>query len=488
MNDRRDFLKLMGATAGGALAAAAVPAAAFAATGSATHAAERFVSRRPPPAQRKYTSPAVERELARMQARIGDAKLRWMFGNCYPNTLDTTVHIDTLDGKPDTFIVTGDIDAMWLRDSSAQVWPYLPLAAHDAALQRLYRGLIHRQARCIAIDPYANAFLANPHDTTPLKWARHDLTTMHAGVGERKWEVDSLCWPIRMMHGYWRATGDGVPFDDDWRAAMRRVVQTFRAQQRKHGHGPYHFQRETTNPTDTLMLGGYGNPARPVGMIYSMFRPSDDACTFPLFVPANWFAVVSLRQLAEMSRALHNDVTFAGECEALAAEVEAALRKYALMHDAQGQDFWAYEVDGYGDQSFMDDANVPSLLGLPYLGCCKRDDPRYLRTRARAWGGRNPYYFTGTAADGIGGPHEGLGMIWPMSIMVRALTTSDAHEIGQCLHWLATTDDNTGFMHESFDEDDPAHFTRAWFAWANSLFGELVIDVAARHPQLLQRV
>jgi len=480
MSDRRDFLKLVGTATAGAFAASALPGAA------ATPVSPRFASKRPPPSQRKFTSPAVERELARIKAQIGDPKLAWLFGNCYPNTLDTTVHIGTLGGKPDTFIVTGDIDAMWLRDSAAQVWPYLPLAAHDGALRRLYRGLIHRHARCIAIDPYANAFMADPQAKTNLPWAQHDDTDMKPGVAERKWEIDSPCWTIRLAHGYWKATGDRAPFDDDWRAAMRLVLETFRMQQRKHGPGPYHFQRAAAAPTDTLALGGYGWPARSVGLIFSMFRPSDDACKYPLFVPGNWFAVVSLRQLAAMVRELFADESFARDCEALAGEVETALQQYGLMHDAQGHTFWAYEVDGYGNRLFMDDANVPSLLSLPYLGCCQRDDARYRATRVLAWSGRNPYFFSGKAAEGIGGPHEGLRMIWPMSIMVRALTSDDASEIRRCLQWLKTTDAGTGFMHEAFDQDDPAHFTRAWFAWADSLFGEMIVDLAARHPALLR--
>src|SRR6185437_709946 len=343
---RRDLLKLLG----GSAAALAMPDFALAAAAPAA----RFASHRPPVAKRKFSSAAVEAEIARVQAKIGDPELAWMFGNCYPNTLDTTVQMDTLHGKPDTFVITGDIDAMWLRDSSAQVWPYLPLAAKDESLRRLYRGLIRRQALCIAIDPYANAFLPDPRGKTTLDWAQHDLTDMKPGVAERKWEIDSLCWTIRIAHGYWKATGDRTPFDDDWRGAVHLVLATFREQQRKHGPGPYHFQRASAVPTDTVPLGGFGNPAKPVGLIWSMFRPSDDACIYPLFVPANAYAVVSLRQLAEMSRALHGDVAFAADCEALASEVQAALEQHAVMHE-DGADFWAYEVDGYGNQLFMDD-------------------------------------------------------------------------------------------------------------------------------------
>jgi meiotically up-regulated gene 157 (Mug157) protein len=289
-----------------------------------------------------------------------------------------------------------------------------------------------------------------------------------------------------MGYGYWKATGDVAPFDHDWQAAMHTVLQTFRVQQRKDGPGPYHFQRLSEVSTENPPLGGYGNPAKPVGLIFSMFRPSDDACLFPLFVPANFFAVTSLRQLAEMSVAIHHDAAFARDCRELADEVDAALKQYAVIRDEKGGDLWAYEVDGYGNQLFMDDANAPSLSSLPYLGALAQDDPRYQRTRAAAWSHRNPYFFSGTAAQGIGGPHQGLRMIWPMSLIMRALTTRDAGEIRQCLHWLKTTHAGTGFMHESFDQDDPAHFTRAWFAWANTLFGELIVDLAHRQPELLR--
>ena len=476
MATRRDFLKLLGTATAAGMTGMALPVRADGAAG--------YTSQRPPLAKRKFVSQAVEQQLASVKAAIADPKLAWMFENCYPNTLDTTVELGTLDGKPDTFVITGDIDAMWLRDSSAQVVPYVPLAKHDLALQRLFRGLLRRQARCIRIDPYANAFMPDPH-APPLTWARHDLTDMKPGVGERKWEIDSLCYPIRLAHSYWQATGDREPFDDDWRNAMHRVVQTFREQQRKHDRGPYHFQRTSPVPTDTQMLDGYGNPTRPNGMIHSMFRPSDDACVYPLFVPANLFAVRSLRQLAQMSRGLHQDETFAVDCEALAAEVEQAVHKDGRMHDADGRDYWAYEIDGFGNWIFMDDANVPSLAGLALIEAAGRDDPLFRRTAALAWSDRNPYFFKGSAAEGIGGPHVGQDMIWPMSIITHAMNSDDDATIRQCLHWLKTTHSGTGFMHESFHKDDPSKFTRPWFAWANALFGQLIVDLAARKPALI---
>jgi uncharacterized protein len=450
----------------------------------ASQAVATRTSQRPSPSARKFQSKAVEAELTAVKARIADPELAWLFENCYPNTLDTTVQFNYVDKRPDTFVITGDIDAMWLRDSSAQVWPYLPLASKDERLRLMLEGLIRRQARCILLDPYANAFLPGP-DSAPLSWSVQDVTDHKPGVGERKWEIDSLCYPIRLAHGYWINTHDKAPFDAQWQAAMKLVVATFREQQRLHDHGPYHFQRKSEIPTETQFLGGYGNPTKPVGLIHSMFRPSDDACLYPLFIPANLFAVVSLRQLAVVATEALQDSSLANAANSLAQEVEAALNQYGRMQTTDGE-IWAYEVDGYGNQLFMDDANAPGLLSLPYLGSMRPDDPLYLRTRKLAWSTRNPYFFQGKVAEGIGGPHEGLRMIWPMSITMRALTSLDDQEIRQCLRWLKASHAGSGFMHESFDQDDAAHFTRAWFAWANTLFGELMIKLSRERPALLQ--
>lgn len=469
---RRDVM----AGAGALALAAAMPAAARAAG---------FASKRPAPADRKFTSPAIEAEIARVKAKIADPELAWMFENCYPNTLDTTVETGTIDGKPDTFVITGDITAMWLRDSSAQVQPYVHLAGRDAKLKRLFQGLIQRQARCILIDPYANAFMKDPSAKSNLDWSQKDKTDMKPGVAERKWEIDSLCYPMRLAHSYWTRTRDKAPFDETWSRAAKLSVETFRVQQRKHGPGPYHFQREAFNPTDSLMLGGYGRPTRKIGLIHSMFRPSDDACLYPFLIPSNLFAVSVLRKIAQVHREARGDAAAAGDAEALAAEVEGVLKQHALIPDGQGGQVWAYEIDGFGNWIFMDDANVPSLSGLAIIDAARRDDPLFRRTAALAWSDRNPYFFSGKAAEGIGGPHVGLGMIWPMSIITHAMNADDDATIRQCLHWLKTTHAGTGFMHESFDKDDPAKFTRPWFAWANALFGQLVVELADKRPALL---
>jgi meiotically up-regulated gene 157 (Mug157) protein len=440
-----------------------------------------FVSKRPPREERAFTSPAVEAEIKRVKAKIADPELGWLFENCYPNTLDTTVQPGTVDGKPDTFVITGDIDAMWLRDSSAQLQTYVHLAPKDAGLRRLFHGALQRQARCILIDPYANAFMKDTSAKSNLG-AVNDITEMKPGVAERKWEIDSLCYPMRLAHAYWTVTRDKAPFDDLWARGMKRAVATLKEQQRIDGPGPYRFQRREVTPTETVMFGGLGSPTRKVGLIHSAFRPSDDACVFPFLTPSNLFAVSALRMVAAVLREARGDVEGAVEAETLAASVWAALEKHGKMPDGQS---WAFEVNGYGDTIFMDDANVPSLSALPLLGAADRNDPLYRRTAALAWSDRNPYFFAGSAAEGIGGPHVGMDMIWPMSIITRALMSDDDAVIRQCLTWLKKTHGGTGFMHESFHKDDPAKFTRSWFAWANGLFGDLILDLERRKPALL---
>ena len=433
-------------------------------------------------AKRRFKSAAVERTIARVQSSIGNKELAWMFGNCFPNTLDTTVDFEVINGKPDTYVITGDIDAMWQRDSSAQVWPYLPLMAEDPQLQQLIAGVINRQTRNTILDPYANAFYKN--ETKVSEW-KSDLTDMKPGIHERKWEVDSLCYTIRLAYGYWQHSKDTAPFDDAWREAIVKIVQTFREQQRKDGKGPYHFMRRTEWQTDTVPGRGYGNPAKPVGLICSIFRPSDDATVFPYLVPANFFAVVSLRQAAEMLEQIRHDAELAGQCRALADEVEKALHEHAIVRHAELGQVYAYEVDAFGNYYCIDDGNVPSLLSLPYLGAVKASDKVYQHTRKLVLSDANPYYCQGKVANGPGGPHVGMDMIWPLGLIVQGLTATNDAEVKQCLTTLQQTHAGKGFMHEAFHKDDPKNFTRSWFAWANTIFGELVLKTFNERPGVL---
>ena len=410
-----------------------------------------------------------------MAKQLKNPKLALMFVNCFPNTIDTTVHFrKDDDGNPDTFVYTGDIHAMWLRDSGAQVWPYVQLANADPALREMLAGVILRQFKCINTDPYANAF--NDGAIPDGHWMT-DLTDMKPELHERKWEIDSLCYPIRLAYEYWKKTGDTSIFSGEWLKAVGNILATFRQQQRKDGVGPYKFQRNTERALDTMTNDGLGNPVRPVGLIASAFRPSDDATTFQFLVPSNFFAVTSLRKAAEILTEVNGEKRLASECTALADEVESALKKYAVYDHPEFGKIYAFEVDGFGNRMLMDDANVPSLLAMPYLGDVEVSDPVYQNTRRFVWSDSNPYFFKGRAGEGIGGPHVGYDMIWPMSIMMKAFTSDDDAEIKECVEMLMATDAGTNFMHESFHKDNADKFTRPWFAWQNTLFGELIIKL-----------
>ena len=435
--------------------------------------AKNYPSQRPAESDRLFKSAAVEAKIAEVTKMLTNDRLAWMFANCFPNTLDTTVHPN---GELDTFVYTGDIHAMWLRDSGAQVWPYLQLINDDAQLKDMIAGVILRQFKCITIDPYANAFYKEENKVG--HWAS-DLTEMLPGVHERKWEIDSHCYPIRLAYEYWKTSGDDSIFSDLWLQTIELTLKTFRDQQRKEGVGPYTFMRNTTRAFDTLGNNGMGSPVNPVGLIVSSFRPSDDATVLQFLVPSNFFAVTSLRKAAEILTAVNKREDLAAQCLELAAEVETALKKYATYNHPEFGTIYAFEVDGFGNHLLMDDANVPSLLAMPYLGDVDLNDPIYQNTRRFVWSESNPYFFRGKVAEGIGGPHIGYDMAWPMSIMMKAFTSQNDEEIKWCVETLMKTDAGTGFMHESFHVDDPNNFTREWFAWQNGLFGELILKIIA---------
>ncbi|MDO7742900.1 MAG: glycoside hydrolase family 125 protein [Pedobacter sp.] len=469
---RRIFLRNTGILGAGLLASKVSFAA----------APDQFPIVRVAAAKRHFQSKSVNAAIKTFQSKVKNPELSWLFENCFPNTLDTTVYYKEINGKPDTYVITGDIDAMWLRDSSAQVWPYLQFVNEDKALKNLISGVISHQVKCIRKDPYANAFYGDANKVGEWKT---DKTDMQSGVHERKWEIDSLCYPIRLAYHYWKKTGDKQPFDTEWKDSIVAILKVFKEQQRKTGLGPYHFQRETTQPTDTQPMHGYGFPVNPVGLICSAFRPSDDATIFPFLIPSNFFAVSSLKQAAEMIKAIVGDAALSTYLLTLAGEVEAAIQKYAIVEHPKYGKIYAFEVDGFGSNYLMDDANVPSLLALPYLGALEASDPIYVNTRKFVLSSDNPYFFKGSAAEGIGGPHVGQDMIWPMSLTIRGLTSKDKEEIKYCIQTLQKTHAGTGFMHESFHKDNPAKFSRAWFAWSNTLFGELLWKTYHEMPELL---
>lgn len=390
-----------------------------------------------------------------------------LFRGCLRNTLETTVRRHA-DGT--TFVVTGDIPAMWLRDSAAQVESYVRFAKQDNDIRDMLRGVVLRQAACVAIDPYANAFNEEPNG----HGHHEDLTEMSPWVWERKWELDSLCYPVRLCRQYWDATGDSSIFDETLHRMLTTIVATMRAEQHPET-SPYSFLRPGAVPSDTLPFEGRGAPTRHTGMVRSAFRPSDDACEYGFLVPANMFAVVVLDDLAEFALDHFGDEALAGEAKALRDEIDRGIQEHAVVEHPRHGRVYAYEVDGLGNHRLMDDANVPSLLSIPYLGYRPATDPLYRNTRALVLSDENPYHYSGSHAAGIGSPHTPAGNVWPISLTMQALTATDPAELWRLVDLLASTTAGTGYMHESFDANDPAVFTRPWFGWANSLFAELIM-------------
>ncbi|MGG0813995.1 glycoside hydrolase family 125 protein [Paenibacillus alvei] len=413
---------------------------------------------------------AVLRVMEEAKTKLAhNPKLMEQFLNCFPNTLQTTTKLHD-DGT--SYVFTGDIPAMWLRDSSAQVRQYMPLAKDDADVRRVIAGLVRKQLKYIQIDPYANAF--NEQEVTLDEIHHRDQTKLNGWVWERKYEIDSLCYPLQLSYLYWKETGDTSLFDGEYKTVAHIIMDLWTTEQRHFAQSPYRFERMDCRKTDTLKNNGMGMPVNYTGMTWSAFRPSDDACTFGYLVPSNMFAVVVLRYLEEIATTVYEDAPFAAKAHALMEEIDEGIQAYGIFHHPKYGKIYAYETDGFGNYNLMDDANVPSLLAIPYLGYTTADDPIYQNTRRFILSEENPYFYSGKAAKGIGSPHTPNQYIWHIALSMQGLTANSQEEIASLIELLTTTDAGTGYMHEGFHVDDPAQFTREWFAWSNSLFSELI--------------
>lgn len=395
-------------------------------------------------------------------------KLASLYRNCYPNTLETATEILD-DGS--VFVLTGDIPAMWLRDSTAEVSHYIPMAAENKEISDIIKGVIRKQREYISLEPYANAYKKYPDDHREFD----DYPLNHPIVWERKYEIDSLCYPLRLTYLYWKATDDNSILDESFIAAAKTTVDLWITEQNHFEKSPYRFTRNNCPEQDTLHNDGMGNPVDYTGMTWSGFRPSDDACRYGYLVASNMFAVVVLGYLDEMLRAVAPEENeLIAKAEKLAAEIRKGIAEYAVVEHEKYGKIYACEVNGKGDYFLFDDANVPSLLSAPYIGFCACDDEIYRNTRNFILSKDNPYYYEGKFAKGVGSPHTPEGYIWHIALSMQGLTSDSPEEIREILHMLETTDGDTGYMHEGFDANDPDTFTRSWFSWSCALFSELV--------------
>lgn len=400
-----------------------------------------------------------------------ETRLAEIFETCYTNTLNTTVK-EMEDGS--TYVITGDIPAMWLRDSTAQLRPYLIPAKKDPALAEVIAGLVRRQFACILRQPYANAF----NETANGACWEKDFEDQDPMVWEQKFEIDSLCYPIQLAYLLWKNTGCTSQFNEDFREGAKKILEVFKTEQYHEEKSEYRFVREGSFFTDTLSREGKGSLTKPgIGLIWSGFRPSDDACTYGYLIPSNMFAAVVLGYLREIARKVYGDMTLAEEADKLREQVYEAIEKYAVVKTEEFGDIYAYELDGYGQFNLMDDANVPSLLSMKYLGYRSSREDVAENTRRFLLSEANPFYYKGSAAAGIGSPHTPSGYIWHIAMAMEGLTSSSREEKLAVLRKMAETEGGKGMMHEGFHCDEPSRYTREWFSWANAMYAELLLSV-----------
>ena len=395
-------------------------------------------------------------------------KLKKMFYQCFINTIDTTVKCINED---EVFVITGDIEAMWLRDSSAEVVHYLPFIKDNESLKDLVRGLIKKQFQYILLDPYANAFNIEPNGRC---WD-HDITESSPWNWERKFEIDSLCYPVWLLHEYYRITKDRSIFTDTIHKGLHLILEVFHKEQGHEEESSYSFIRLNCPPTDTLSNDGKGSKVAYTGMIWSGFRPSDDACQYGYLIPSNMFAAVVLTFITFFGTTFYQDKDLADKAQTLQSEIEEGIRSYGIYNHKTYGYIYAYETDGLGNYNLMDDANVPSLLSIPWLKYCNGNNSIYKNTRRFILSKDNPYYYEGLAAKGIGSLHTPKEYIWHIGLVMRGLTSLEESEKEEVLLTLIHSDGDTGYMHEGFHCDDPKIYTRDWFAWANSLFALYIL-------------
>lgn len=472
---------------------------------------------RPSPHCRTFESDLVEKIIKDLNATMIDRDLARLFENAFPNTLDTTVrwHVDGTEKKQESsfqhifsgssgawegaqsFIVTGDINAEWLRDSTNQLAQYQRLAKKDKAIEKLILGAIATQAEYVVESPYCNAFQPPPPSKlTPSDNGQSD--NVHPAyepsqVFECKYELDSLAHFLSLSNQFYKNTGSTAFLTRRWYKALESLLKvldqqskpTFNEEDYSFERQTYRFQRNTNTGTETLNLAGNGNPLNwGTGLVRSAFRPSDDASTFGFFIPANAMMAVELKRAAEM-------LTSAGKphvgqtLKTRGEIIEKGVWEHGVIQHKKWGSVFAFEVDGYGSSLIMDDANLPSLLALPLLGFLRKEERTYQNTRKMILSKEgNPYFLEGKAFKGIGGPHIGLNNAWPMSLLVQAMTSDDDEEITELLNAVKKASP-LGLIHESVNVERIRDYSRSWFAWANSVFAQTILDLAERKPHIL---
>lgn len=419
---------------------------------------------------------SMKEAILQMKDNMQDEKLANLFENCFSNTYETTLKPQD-DGT--TFVITGDIPAMWLRDSAAQVRPYLLLAETDESIADMIQGVVQKQLAYVNHDPYANAFNETPSGACYNKDEME--IEMSPLVWERKYEIDSLCYPVQLAYLLWKSTGRTTQFNETFKEAVENILHLWKVEQNHVEDSKYEFRRYNCPAQDTLSHNGLGAPVKETGMTWCGFRPSDDACVYGYLIPSNMFAVVALRYIEEIAREVLEDAELAVRASTLANEIDAGIQAYGKVEHEEFGTIYAYETDGFGNYVFMDDANVPSLLSAPYLGYCDVEDEVYQNTRRFLLSKHNPHYYEGSVAKGIGSPHTPEDYIWHIALAIQGMTAVTKAEKEEILQTFKVSDGDENLMHEGFHVDNPKEFTREWFSWANSMFSEFMLHMHGKH-------
>ncbi|KAK8002737.1 Lysine biosynthesis regulatory protein LYS14 [Apiospora arundinis] len=459
---------------------------------------------RPDPACRTFNSSGVEEIIVRLKGEIFDPDLYRLFENTFPNTLDTAIKWRGVAANNTAeelcFVITGDINAMWIRDSADQVAPYKSAMTNTTdEIASVFRGVLNMQARYLVISPYCNAFHPPPESgmEPDINTHPYQVTPPYDKklVFTCNFELDDFAAFLQLGHDYYNATGDVDFFGKfQWIYAIQSIMSASK-NLKQPTYGPdgewvvpeYTFQSETFTASGTLGNHGIGNPVNYTGLIRSPFRPSDDAATYDFSIPANMMMAVYLESNANIMERLPNaPAGLAREMRDMAAEIREAVKTWGTVKAPSGKRVFAYEVDGYGGQNLMDDANVPSLLSAPFLGYLDKNDEIYQNTRSLILSRSNPFWCQGPIISGIGSPHVQPGATWPMSNIIRIMTTDDDVEIKTNIKMVLSSTAGLGLIHESVNSFDANRWSRQWFTWANGLFGQMILDIEARKPYLLK--
>lgn len=417
----------------------------------------------------------AEIQQAADQVQLHSNKATELFKNAL---IDTVTHTVTPQNTTDIFVATGDIPAMWLRDSTFQVLPYLQLIQTVPQVKTLIQGVLNQQLAYVRHDPYANAFnqtASGAHYTTDS--SNIPISDL---VWERKFEIDSLCAPLHLAAQLYQTSGTTEHLTPEFWQTVALIMATFIREQH-HETSDYVFNRPDCPPSDTLSHEGHGAPIGYTGMVWSGFRPSDDACQYGYLVPGNMYIVVVITELLALIGAENIDQPeLVGAMTTLKEQIETGIADFAVVRPTPTADpIWAYEVDGLGHVNLMDDANVPSLLSAPFLGYCSIDEPLYQQTRGFILSPANPYFYAGQFLARIGSPHTPPHHVWPIALAMVGLTTTNLAAVTAQIDLIAATDNGTLQCHEGVHVDNPAQYTREWFSWANMTYCQLVFHYLA---------